>query len=252
MNDGAQITEHRPLWMDMSGGIYKIVNTTNGKQYVGSAANLNRRQQEHWRMLKRRDHPNAHLQASWDKYGEEAFEFRIIGKCTQERLVELEQEVMDHLKPEYNLAPKAGSNLGTVWTAESRHKLSVANKGKKLSADTKRKMSEVRKGRKFSVEHKLKLSIASKGHKRRLGSKLSNETKRKIGEANKRRIISEKTRRKLSDANKGNKRALGYRHSEEAKHKMSEDRTGKSHSKEAKYNMSEAQKKRRNRENADK
>src|SRR3990167_2018703 len=97
----------------MKGGIYKILNTTNGKQYIGSAVNLNRRKRLHWNHLRNNCHDNSHLQQTWNKYGEAAFEFRVIGKCPPERLIELEQEVMNHLKPEYNIAKIAGSCLGT-------------------------------------------------------------------------------------------------------------------------------------------
>src|SRR3990167_6377015 len=110
----------------LNSGIYEIRNKVTHKRYVGSTINLVRRREQHWTHLRNGIHCNLYLQSSWDKHGESAFEFRIIGKCYPERLIELEQEVIDHLKPEYNLAKVAGSSLGIKRTEETRRKISLA------------------------------------------------------------------------------------------------------------------------------
>ena len=62
----------------MKSGIYKIINVVNNKFYVGSAVDFKRRKRIHWWRLRRGDHANKHMQASWNKYGEKAFTFVIV------------------------------------------------------------------------------------------------------------------------------------------------------------------------------
>jgi group I intron endonuclease len=184
----------------MNSGIYKIVNTANGKQYVGSAVSISKRFGEHRHYLRNGTHSNTRLQNAWNKYGEDAFEFRVVGKCPPERLIELEQEVMDHLKPEYNIRLIAKSNLGLKFSEEARRKISEANRKRTLSEEHKRKIGEaIRKRGPRSIETRQKISIAHMGLK-----------------------PTEETRQKLIQAQKGNKNALGYHHTEEVKQKLSE------------------------------
>jgi group I intron endonuclease len=184
----------------MNSGIYKIVNTANGKQYVGSAVDLDNRKCVHWHNLQQNVHHNPHLQAAWNKYGAEAFEFRIVGKCPIERLIELEQEVMDHLKPEYNIALVAGSTIGVKYTEEAKYKLREAWKTRSpVTEDTRRKMSRAQRGNTY-----------------RLGSRASEETRRKMSLTRKGKPKSEEHKRKLSEAHRGKL------HTEETKRKMKE------------------------------
>jgi group I intron endonuclease len=55
-------------------GIYKIVNTVNGKAYVGQSQNIKKRIAEHFRLLRANKHSNQRLQHAFNKYGEEAFQ----------------------------------------------------------------------------------------------------------------------------------------------------------------------------------
>ena len=159
----------------MNSGIYKILNTVNGKQYVGSAKNLGGRKRTHWFYLKRGTHHNIYLQRAWSKHGGDAFEFQIIGRCPPEKLVRLEQEVMDHLKPEYNIATMAGSTLGVKLSEETKRKLSKSHTGFKYSEEHRRKNSESHMGIKPSIETRLKMSAAQRNK--------SEEHKRKISES---------------------------------------------------------------------
>ncbi len=65
-------------------GVYAIVNLVEGKQYVGSSKDLRRRWRDHWNELQSNKHSNAHLQRAFNKYGEAAFEFRILQEVVSE------------------------------------------------------------------------------------------------------------------------------------------------------------------------
>jgi len=58
-------------------GIYKIINKVNGKYYIGSSNDIKGRWSEHKNDLKANRHDNDYLQKSWNKYGEENFEFEV-------------------------------------------------------------------------------------------------------------------------------------------------------------------------------
>ena len=62
----------------MARGIYKIINIVNNKFYVGSAVDLKRRKTRHFSELRNDKHNNRHLQAAWNKYGEQVFVFVVI------------------------------------------------------------------------------------------------------------------------------------------------------------------------------
>lgn len=59
-------------------GIYEIVNLENGKRYIGSAQNILRRWKHHRFLLANGRHCSRYMQASWKKYGEDKFEFRVL------------------------------------------------------------------------------------------------------------------------------------------------------------------------------
>ena len=110
-----------------SSGIYRIVNTQNGKFYVGSAVNLHGRWRSHLSDLRREDHADRILQDAWLKYGEDALRFEVL-ELVADRAVLLtrEQYYLDTLEPPYNLSRVAGSPMAGL-----RH-----------SEDTIRKMKE--------------------------------------------------------------------------------------------------------------
>jgi len=147
----------------MKSGIYKILNTINGKFYIGSAVSLNNRFIRHKSNLNTNKHGNRFLQRAYLKYGAEAFEFHILEYCDKEKLLEREQFYIDMSKPQYNLSPTAGNSLGVKHTTETRARMSAA---KKLMTDeTKKKLAAYHKGRKHTDEHKRKIGESRKGKK---------------------------------------------------------------------------------------
>ena len=129
----------------MKSGIYSITNIINGHRYVGSAVSLGNRLATHKRSLLRGTHRNGHLQSAWNKYGEDVFEFEVLERWEPEFLVGMEQWWMNMLRPEYNIAPVAGSCLGVTHTDESRAKMSAWQKGRALTKEHKANISAAKK-----------------------------------------------------------------------------------------------------------
>ena len=72
-------------------GIYEILNTVNGKRYIGQSVDIYDRWRTHKSALNKGKHTNSHLQASWSLYGEKSFKFSILEECSREALQEREK-----------------------------------------------------------------------------------------------------------------------------------------------------------------
>jgi len=121
------------ILMEKKSGIYAIINHINAKFYVGSAVNLAGRKRQHWHLLKNGKHHSQHLQAAWNKYGDAAFGFYPLFECEKTDLVAFEKIVMEQLRPEYNMALVAGSQLGMKHTDVTCAKMSETRKGLPLT-----------------------------------------------------------------------------------------------------------------------
>ena len=133
-------------------GIYQILNTQNGKFYVGHTRDFKRRQATHLCYLKRGDHHSPHLQNAWNKYGAESFKFQMIDPCDDETmLVPLEQSYLDDPSLEgmlYNLSDDA-RHSGTP-SETTRQKMSEsAKKRPPRSPETQEKMRQAMLGKKM-------------------------------------------------------------------------------------------------------
>lgn len=153
-------------------GIYVIQNRVNGHRYIGSAALLPKRKQQHFAQLEAGKHHSRYLQRAWNKYGADAFSFSVALHCDRENLIGYEQALIGFYRPEYNCAPVAGSQLGYRHTAEARKKMADSARhnrnfaGKRHTEETKRRISENRKGKgggPMSAERRAKISAAHKG-----------------------------------------------------------------------------------------
>jgi len=254
-------------------GIYKIVNLVDGKAtaYVGSSVDIERRWGQHRSELRNGKHDNAHLQAAWNKYSENAFVFSVLEEVESDKLLTIEQEYLDDYFDRghcYNLRAIAGpagpkseehrrkiseAKTGYKHTEESKRNMSQAQMGHEVTEETRRKISAGHTGKKrgpLSEEHKRKMSEALTGRK---GKSPSDEVGRKISEALKGNIPwmkgrrhSEETKRKMSEAKMGNQHHLGHKHTTEAGRKIGEAQIGNQkalgykHTAEAKRKTSEA------------
>lgn len=115
-------------------GIYRITNKLNGKFYIGSAKNLANRFATHRKDLRKDQHHNTHLQAAWNKYGGDAFEFTVEEVVqSADLLFDREQFYLDSLKPYtkgigYNKSTSARTSLGVKPSEETKVRQSEAAK----------------------------------------------------------------------------------------------------------------------------
>jgi len=180
--------------------IYRITNMANGKFYIGSADSFARREWQHKYALRRNEHKNPHLQASWNKYGEEMFVFEIVEAIPegQEQLVWEDKWLRECVgKPDCY-------NVNTLATAP-RLGLTLSEESKALiSAKVNAAVAEGRGGAFIpSEETRQKMSASMVGKRNALGYKRTDAER----EAIRQRTL-------------GNQNWLGKTHTEEAKDKM--------------------------------
>lgn len=106
-------------------GIYKIENTQNGKVYVGSSINIQKRWLKHQSELRLNRHPSHKLQAAYNLFGKDAFEYSVIEECPEDKLLERET----YWILEYN-SIKDGYNylLGRKWDTDYLKTIDADNK----------------------------------------------------------------------------------------------------------------------------
>jgi len=108
-------------------GVYKIENLVNGKVYIGQSEDIIRRWRGHKSELKNNKKSNKYLQNSWNKYGENNFNFSIIEECSIDNLSILEDEWIKfydsiNIENGYNL--QTGGILNKKLSKESKKKMS--------------------------------------------------------------------------------------------------------------------------------
>lgn len=223
--------------------IYKIVNTINGKFYVGSTTNTRERFRTHRKRLRSNRHHCKHLQAAWNKYGEPMFVFMVIEKIPEgQSLREAEDKWLgenvgnEHCynKSRYSDTPMRGitkenhPSFGVPKSQEQRDAISASLK-KFYAQDI---TNHPRFGKTHTEETKELIRQKKLANPTRawLGKERSAETKEKIGASQKGkakapgRTVSEEGKAKIRaniEAGRSHKHWLGKKHTEEAKAKMS-------------------------------
>lgn len=110
-------------------GVYIIRNINNGKAYVGSSIDIERRLSTHLRQLRNGTHYNIKLQRAFLKAGEAAFTFMHLEEAASDDLVKREQHHMDTLRPAYNILPLAYRTAGQKHSQYTRRRLSASKQG---------------------------------------------------------------------------------------------------------------------------
>ena len=186
------------------GIVYKVTNMLNDKVYIGQTTlELKRRKRQHAYRTRKDDRRTAFHNALLDE-GFDNFQWDEIDIAdSQEELDRKEKHWIAHYKaddPQFGYNTFEGS-ICAKHTADTKRKISEANKGKQRSAEARQKYSEYAQNR--SAEHQRKITESKIGKPtRRLGQKHSLEAKKKMSEAKRGFQFTEEHRRKLSDAQK--------------------------------------------------
>jgi group I intron endonuclease len=180
--------------------VYKIVNVTNQKFYVGSTIDARVRFQTHRRQLRSGKHHCKHLQAAWNKYGEDCFKFEIVAEVIGEmealRLAE-DGWLRKFFGTDvcYNSTPSATES----WRGASGEDHPAF--GTKRSEETKAQMREAIKA--WCAANPDKVAKGETHY--RYGKVLDAETRKKIGDTQRGvkkgpRVISDEGRAKIAAA----------------------------------------------------
>ena len=123
--------------MERISAVYKIVNEVTGDSYIGSSRNVYRRWMEHKYPSTWNRHPNSKLYQDMEKYGVDKFRFQILVPVMPEYLKQVEQELIEMLKPTYNNINAKGQD--TERHKKSNKKYRQSGKGKKVSRKAQKK-----------------------------------------------------------------------------------------------------------------
>ena len=221
--------------------IYKIINLVNDKFYVGSTTNKKVRFREHRKQLRGNRHHCKHLQASWNKYGEEKFVFKVVEEVPDTESLHAAEDryLKEHFgKPYcYNSGAAAIAPWRGVYGKDHPSFGQAVSEAQKsaISATLKAYYAEnyynhPRVGKTHSEETKAKISATKKANPLRywLAKERSAETKQKIGDAQ--RGKPKATGRRVSEAGMAKIMAAaaaghyshwkGRKHAEESKDKL--------------------------------
>lgn len=182
--------------------IYLLTNTINNKKYVGVSKNPLRR------LTKGHVYGRGAIGAAIQKYGIESFSLETLLKASTAECYELEDRMFEVFQSRctqhgYNLA-RGGvipSPMAGVYkrSAETRSRMSEAQKGKRHSDETRMRISEAKKGIPVSEERRRQIIEGLTGRE------VSEETRRKISAKQIGKSVSAETRTKLSEAHTGKK-----------------------------------------------
>lgn len=182
----------------MESVIYEIRNTVTDKVYIGQTTQFSKRKYNHFYCLKKGNHGNKHLQSSFNKYGEKAFEINIILLTTEDNLDKFEALFIEK-RGHYNLTDGGEYNTrGYRFTEEQKDKIANSLKdfynknpnpmeGKSHKESSIEKMSERRKdyaSKNPDMVKPLRDWVEENGHPNK-GKTLSKEVKSKISKGKK-------------------------------------------------------------------
>ena len=146
--------------------IYCVTNTLNGKQYVGVTSKTSAlRWKEHcWKALR---NPATEFHYSLAKHGPEIFTVSDIASALSDPSA-VERDVIQHLRPVYNMTNGGEFTQGKRVSPEVIEKLRIANTGKVRSDEYRKRMGEIQKNSYATNPHRMAESVKRLGEMRLL------------------------------------------------------------------------------------
>lgn len=177
--------------------IYKIINSVNNKFYIGSTINQYERFRNHRNRLRNNKHHAKHLQAAWNKYGEDAFIFHVIEIIPEDASLQAAEDVwlQEHVGKEYCYNKSKYSDTPMRGIAKEDHPSygkQMAEATKQLIRNARHAQDDPRLGKKHTEA--TKQIIREK--------KLANPTRAWLGKTR-----DAATRKKIGDSQRGVKKA---------------------------------------------
>lgn len=176
--------------------VYMIKNKKNNKMYIGSSIDCKRRWRQHQWYLRNNQHPNKHLQSSWNKYGEDSFLFLVIEECSDEEQFDREQYYIDKYKPfspnGYNISSNAG--VGVICEQEYKNENFIGEKHPNASLTNEEvvKIKEMLvngyKAKEISEKYNYKMSLICKISSLNKWRKIGEEYNEELEKLKKKRI----------------------------------------------------------------
>lgn len=161
--------------------VYKIINLTNEKVYIGKTIDLANRKKKHRYHYQKGT--NRYLYDAMRKYGITHFKYEVIEYCDSESEMN-EREIFwisnynsNNKKFGYNMT--TGGDGGDVYSSlpparqkEMGRRISEANTGRKVSSETRKKIGDAHRGKTLRPETKAKIrkTLIEKGCKPPLNS----------------------------------------------------------------------------------
>lgn len=114
-------------------GIYRIQNNVNGKVYIGQSIDIKKRWKNHVRDLRKGAHVNVYLQDAWTTYGEKAFSFDVLKKCSSGNLDYFERYYIDQYDSRnrargYNIAEGPRGRFTTSYWENNKELIVITPK----------------------------------------------------------------------------------------------------------------------------
>lgn len=144
--------------MEKISAVYKIVNTVTGEFYIGSSVNVEHRWKVHKCPSTWKKCPNNRLYKNFQKYGLECFRFQVLCPVMPEYLKQVEQELIEMIKPAYNDYNAKGWNIERLKETKTKYyqtdkckevlrKYRQSEKGREVNREAHKRYYQTEKGK---------------------------------------------------------------------------------------------------------